>query len=452
MSRAGTSILTIALAALPAASLLPLRFSATLGAADELCSLQPAPTIALLRVERDTTLPYTPVRATPMSYSGVRQGPADSMLVAPGDPMPAARVRMLRMDTLTRQSLTAAGVTDSLPAAFITAAPYRADCRTIRYSDSIPFVVPGDVGFVRASLSPSEHWIDGTPVFVIRPVWHYPYPYRRALAFAATPDAHLASAEAMYGLTLTLEMPHRLDADARTEAGRARQNRARAWARENGAAAELEPARSMIRRAVLESDWEAARRIPSRLRGTYRVELALGGTRGTWFFRTHDKPGYRWDRADSLQSIAALVESPHIPGYRLAGLGAASMDSLPTAYPRGGVRGPLVWLGSSDRPTIRGDDSLLTLDGELMFQLGAAPEWLWTALEDLVPPPNARDSALMAGLNLPLERARLQPRIPLTLHLGALGGVRADTTLSIRGGPLRVILERVDTAALARPF
>ena len=449
MTRTGTSILTIALAALPAAALLPHRSSDAAGA---LCSMAPAPTIALLRIERDTTLPYTPVRVSPLSYSGVRQSPADSILVAPGDPMPAARVRMLRMDSLTRQSLIAAGVTDSLPAAYITAAPYRADCRTIRYMDTIPFVVPGEVGFVRASLLPSEHWIDGTPVFVIPQVWYYPYPHRRALAFAAAPDSPLASAEAMYGLSLTLEMPRRLDADARREAELARQDRARSWARQNVAAVELEPARSMIRRAILEPDWEAARRLTSRLRGTYRVELELGDTRGIWYFRTHDKPGYSWDRADSLQSVAALVETPTIPGYRLAGRADAYLDSLPTAYPRGGVRGPLIWLGSSDRPTTPGNDSLLELDGELMFHMGAAPESLWNALQDLVPPPSARDSAFMTRVNRPIERARLQPRIPLTLLLDTIGGVRADTSLSTGGGTLRVMLERVDSLALARPF
>ncbi len=452
MTSTATSILTIALAALPAAALLPHRSPATSNAAGALCSMAPAPTIALLRVERDTTLPYTPVRARPLAYSGVRQSPADSILVAPGDPMPAARVRMLRMDSITRQSLTAAGVTDSLPAAFITAAPYRADCRTIRYMDSIPFAVPGDVGFVRASLVPSEHWIDGTPVFVIQQVWNYPYPHRRGIAFAAAPGAPLASAEAMYRLTLTLETPRRLDADARKEAERARQGRAISWARENAAIAELEPARSMLRGAILAPDWEAARSLTSRLRGTYRVEVELGDTRGIWYFRTHDRPGYRWDRADSLQTIAALTDLPTVPGYRLVGLAAAYLDSLPTVYPRGAVRGPLIWLASSDRPTTPGNDSLRTLDAEFMFHMGAAPEGLWNALQDLIPPPSARDSAFMAQVNRPIERARLQPRIPLTLHLDSLGGVRADTSRSTRGGTLRMMLERVDTLAIARPF
>jgi hypothetical protein len=208
----------------------------------------------------------------------------------------------------------------------------------------------------------------------------------------------------------------------------------------------------MLRGAILGPDWEAARRLSSRLRGTYRVEFELGDARGIWYFRTHDKPGYRWDRADSLQTIPALLETPTIPGYRLAGLAAAHLDSLPNAYPRGGERGPLIWLGSSDRPTTSGNDSLLELDGEFMFQMSAAPELLWDALQDLARAPSASTSALMARLNQPIGRDRLQPQVPLTLHLDSLGGVRADTSLGTRGGTLRVTLERIDTVAIARPF
>lgn len=228
----------LALPAFVAAALL-LRLPASSGAADALCSLEPAPTIALLQVERDTTLPYAPARATPLSYSGVRQSPGDSLLVMPGDPMPAARVRMMRIDSATRRTLTAAGVTDSQPAAFIAAAPYRADCRTIRYTD---------------------------------------------------------------------------------------------------------------------------------------------------------------------------------------------------------------------RPTRPANDSRVVLPGELMFHMDAAPEPLWDAREALVRPPSRGDSLLMAQVNRPIERDRLQPRIPITVRLDANGGVRADTALAMRGGTLRVLLERVDTLAVVRPF
>jgi hypothetical protein len=414
--------------------------------------MSPGPVLALLRVERDTTLPHASVRSTPMSLLGVRPGRADSLLAMPGDPMPAARVRLLRMDSTTRQRLAVNGVRDSVPVAFIRAAPYRADCRTIRWTDSVPFTVAGEVGFVRAVLASADQWIGGAPVFVIAPAWSYPYPHRRGLAFGVTPDAPLASAEAMYDLVSALEIPPPPDAAARLAADSARRVRAIAWARANPAPAELEPARTMIRRAVLEPDWEVTRRLTSRLRGTYRVDVELGGERGTWFFRTHDRPGYVWRRADAMQTTAALLESPAVPGYQLAGLAGASRDALPTVYPRGGVRGPLVWLATADRPTTPGNESRLALPGELQFQLGAAPEWLWDALERLVPPQSAMDSALQVRLNRPIERPRRQPRISLTVRLDALGGVRADTAMDAGGRTIRVTLERVDTLSMRRPF
>ena len=73
--------------------------------------------------------------------------------------MPAARVTLLRVDSVTRQRLAEAGVRDSQPVAFITAAPYRADCRPVRWTDSVPFAVVGETGYVRATLTAPDQWI-----------------------------------------------------------------------------------------------------------------------------------------------------------------------------------------------------------------------------------------------------------------------------------------------------
>src|SRR5437763_1052949 len=81
--------------------------------------------------------------------------------------------------------------------ALVLAAPYRADCRTLRWTDTIPFAVPGETGFVRATLEPRDRWINGVPVLVIPDVWYYPYPRRRGLAFRATGNAPLTPAESM---------------------------------------------------------------------------------------------------------------------------------------------------------------------------------------------------------------------------------------------------------------
>ncbi|MDQ3998109.1 MAG: hypothetical protein M3303_13965 [Gemmatimonadota bacterium] len=384
--------------------------------------------------------------------SGVREGAEDSLLATPTTLMPAARVRLLQLDSTTRVVFAAHGITDSQPIAFIRAAPYRADCRTIRWTDTVPFVERGEVGYVRATLAPRERWIDGVPVLVIPDVWNYPYPRRRGLAFAVAPDAPLAPADAMFSLNAVLEMPRPGSGEERIAADSARRRRAAAWARANPAPAELEPVRTLVRRAVLAPDWQVAERIPSRLRGTYRVDLEVGGERSTWFFRTYDRPGYDWRDGDSLQTTAELLASPYVSGSRLMGYPAGSPESLPSASPSGVLRVPFVWLATADRPTAPGNDARRTLSGRLEFSLAAAPERLWNDLEALVPRQSARDSAMLTRLNRAIPRGRKQPQIPLTVRLDARGGIRADTTLVVGRRALRVVLERVDTLSIRRPF
>jgi hypothetical protein len=452
MTTLRTACLPLVATATLAATALPPETAPPLHAGTRLCTLAPGGTVALLRVEQDTTLPFAPAGAQVMLMSGVREGVGDSLLATPTTLMPAARVRLLQLDSTTRVIFAVHGITDSQPIAFIRAAPYRADCRTIRWTDTVPFVERGDVGYVRATLAPRERWIDGVPVLVIPDVWNYPYPRRRGLAFGVAPDAPLAPADAMFSLNAVLEMPRPGSAEVRIAADSARRTRAIAWARANPTPAELEPVRTLVRRAVLDPDWRVAERIPSRLRGSYRVDLEVGGERSTWFFRTHDRPGYGWRGGDSLQTTADLLASPYVSGYRLVGYAAGSPDSLPGASPRGPLRVPLVWLATADRLTAPGNDTRRALSGMLEFILAAAPERLWNDLEALVPRQSARDSAMLARLNRPIPRGSKQPQIPLTIRLDARGGIRADTTLVLGGRTLRVVLERVDTLSVRRPF
>jgi hypothetical protein len=446
------SLLLITAAALVSTATLLLKPQSLLFAETRLCTLVPSSTLAVLRVEEDTTLPFAPAALGAMSFSGVRAGAGDSLVATPATAMPAARVRLLQLDSITRAMLASHGVTDSQPIAFIRAAPYRADCRTIRWTDSLPFVVRGEVGYVRASLAPREQWIDGVPVLVIRDFWNYPYPRRRGLAFSSSPDAPLAPAQAMFSLNAVLEIPRSVSGQARIAADSARRTRALTWARGNPVTAELEPARTLVRRAVLDPDWRVAERVPSRLRGTYRVDIEVGGERSTWFFRTHDRPGYSWRGRDSLQTTAEMITSPYVSGYRLVGYAAGSPDSLFTPEPRSHLRRPLVWLATDDRPTTPGNDARHSLSGILEFTMAAAPEFLWDDLEGLVPRRTARDSALLAQLNRPIPRGEKQPQLPLSVQLDGRGGVRADTTLSIGGRHLRVVLQRIDTLSIKRPF
>lgn len=417
-----------------------------------LCTIVPGSTLAVVRVEQDTTLPFGPPAAQPMSSSGVRPGPGDSLLATAGTPMPAARVRLLEVDSATRAQLARHGVAATQPTAFIRAAPYRADCRTIRWTDSIPFVERGEIGFVRATLASREDWIDGVPLLVIRDAWNYPYPRRRGLAFRVAPDAPLAPAEAMFSLSAALEVPRSVGVDARIRADSARRTRGLAWARANPIAAELEPARTLVRRAVLDADWSAAELLPSRLRGTYRVDIRTGVEQSTWFFRTHDRPGYGWRGRDSLQTTASLLASPYVSGYRLVGYAAASLDSLSSSESRRPPRSPLVWLSTHDRPTVAGNDARRELSGILEFTMSATPEFLWNDLEPFVPRASPWDSAMRSQLKRPIARGEKQPQLPLSLQLDTRGGVRADTTLALGGRTLRVVLQRIDTLSIRRPW
>lgn len=416
------------------------------------CTLAPGSALALLRVEKDTTLRFAPAGIQPMSGSGVGASARDSLLATPETPMPGARVRLLQLDSATRALLASQGVTDAQPIAFIRAAPYRADCRTIRWTDPVPFAVPGEVGYVRATLAPRDQWIDGAPLLVIPDGWNYPYPRRRGLAYAAASDATLAPASAMFSLNTLLEMPRPRVAASLIAADSAKRARALEWARANAAAAELEPVRQIVRRSVLESDWRVAERGPSRLRGTYRVDFEIGDQRGTWYFRTHDRPGYGWRGPDSLQTTAELIASPYTGGYRLVGYAAATPDASFSSGARGMPRPPIVWLATFDRPTAPGNDARRVLRGMLEFTLVATPETWWNDLEALVPRMSERDSTALARMGRPLERGEKQPQLPLTVQLDANGGVRADTTLNVRGRALRVVLQRLDTLSIRRPF
>lgn len=419
--------------------------SATPALRAALCSLPPGPTMAVVRVDQDTTLPFAVSRSEAMSASRTgREG--DAYLATDGTLMPAARVRVLQLDSVTRAILGAAGITNSQPAAFLRAAPYRADCRTVRWTDTIPFVVRGEVGFVRGTLAPTEQWVEGVPVIIVADAWNYPYPRRRGLVFRVPPDAPLASPQAVFSLTVLLDAaPPGLAGDS------ARRARALAWARAHPAAAELEPVRNRIRQAVLEPDLRVASAAPSRLRGTYRVDLEVGGERVTWYFRTHERPGYSWHGGDPAQSTAALVAAPYISGYRLVGYSGPTPDSIPATMLRPPAQTPLVWLAISDRPTKPGNAERRTLHGVFEFIMSAAPESMWDALELFVPKMNPVDSMMLTRVQRLVPRSRKQPQIPLTLRLDARG-IHADTVLRVAGRELKLRLERTDTLSNTRPF
>ena len=404
------------------------------------CSMLSGPTRAVIRIERDTMLPSAGVAISPLSFSNVRV--QDSLLARPGTPMPGARVRILRVDSATRSEVVRQGGTPDV--GFIRVFVYGAGCEPLRWTDTTRFVSPGEVGYINATLAPREQWIGNAPLLIVH---SRPYP-----GFGTGTGEQLASPAMLFDFAEAMDLPDAKSEDEALAFNLERRRRALAWARAHLEAAELEPLRASIRDAVVSMDWGDAERIPSRLRGTYRVDVESGDRRGTWFFRTHERPSYGWRGRDSMQfTTAGLLASPHIAGYRLVGYGAGSVDSIITTLPRGG-KYPLVWLATSDRPTAPGNDARRELKGTFEFVLAAAPESLWDIVEPLVPPMRPADSAFYARLGRPRERERQQAMIPVTVRIDKNGGVRADTTVSVGTHRIRIMLQRLDTVATKRPW
>jgi hypothetical protein len=415
------------------------------------CSLAPGGTTALLKVERDTLLPLISARQSPMMSSaapaGGRATIADTLI------MPAARVRLLNVDDATRAQFRAAGISDTQPSAYIVAAPYGSDCRTLPWSDTVTFAVPGEIGYVRATLAARSHWIGNVPKLVIPDYGSYPYP-RRGRPYGVPVSAPLAPAAALFDVQRLLDRPIFTTRPSESElddAGRARAARVMAWARSNLPHAELEPIRTLVRDAVLETDWRVAQRTSSQLRGTYRVELHANATTYTWYFRTESQLAYRWD-GERQRTTAELLSSPHIGGYRMVGYAAESLSALTGDLGSGRNRRPLVWLVVNDRPTTPGNEARREFTGMLEFMQSATAEAAWDALAPFTPPLSVADSTILARMGRPLPRGNRQPRLPITVRLGASESVRADSTWVNAGRRLRVVLTRMDTTTTRRTF
>lgn len=415
------------------------------------CTMAPAKSKLLLRIDRDTTLTYSLVAAPALSYSGVQPSAYDSLLAGPDTPMPAARVSLLQVDLATRAELRAHGVSDTLHVAYIRAAPYRADCRTIRYIDSVPWVVPGDTGFARATLAPREAWLNNIPVFVISAAWDYPFPRQSASLQWYAPTGRRASAREMYSFVTAVEAGNN-ESGLMSLYDSASRERALTWARTYPVAAETEPIRRTISQGVLVNDIQTVRNTPSRLRGTYRVTMTSGTTRVQWVFRTVTSAAYSWTEIDTARTTASIVANPHVSGTRLVGYAASSTDSLPLETPRGSAMRtiPLVWMSTTNRPSAAGDDTARTFHGELMFKRTAAPEAIWDALDPFVPAPSAIDSlaiARLAAMNNRRPRAEEQPRIPMTWTVDQNGVVRGTKIVAPGEQPLDVVVELISSVA-----
>ena len=263
------------------------------------CSLAPSPSILLLTVIRDTVLRhgFENDRSQDRGWPGVKYADANSL-------MPAASVQLLDADSATRTLLAIGGNTMSAPV-FILAAPYAPDCRTIEWTDTVPWVLPGDSDFARATLLPKDIWIDGRAMF----------------------DFELA-----------------MDAAARSgssgDQGESNQrDSAISWVKRNTAAAELEPLCTRIADMV-SIRTRSGDELPTRLRGSYRISVrALDGAKPSSFnvfFRSSMARSTSWREREEQRAIADILASRSPISSVLTGVVKASRDSLPLEVVFGG--------------------------------------------------------------------------------------------------------------------
>ena len=408
------------------------------------CTMHPGRSMLLVRVDHATREGIPATTWKPAPGAGLGSPGWDSLLATPDTPMPTARVTVLRADSATRAAFSRAGIEGERPSAIIRAAPFRHDCRAVRWTSAEPWVQVGDTGYLRGTLALRDGLADSVPLFFVAFSWNYPYPFQRGLLYRTPPDEPIAAPDAVYSLDSALE----LGAMEPRPAGvydSLRRARGLAWLRTHLEVADLAPIRSRIRTAILDADWARVQQVPSRFRGSYLVTMQSDGVRGSWFFRTHNRPGYGWSEAPG-RSAAQLLASPYVAAYSLAGHATRTRGELRRSSPGYEENVPKMWLSAADAPTAPGNEGRLVLPGMLEFELAAAPEPLWDVLADFIPTPDPRDAQFHAAI--PLKDR--QPRLPITLRLGAAGGVRGDTTLLANGRQLRVRLERLDTLSLPR--
>ncbi len=390
-------------------------------------------------------------RGAPQALSSTSSRGADSMLATAETLMPSARVSLLQLDSASRSVLASVGITDTQPRAYIQAAPYGADCRTIRPTDTTAWTQAGDTGYVVATLAPRDQWVDGIPVLVIPDMWNYPYPRNTGLTTYPPSPPPYASPDALFSFgERVTPAPDWYSVD-KVPADTIR-SRVSAWARAHVVQRELEPIRSRIRNLVSGADFERISTTPSRFRGTYRIHLRDDDSSATWQFRTVDRPAYRWGAIEVAQTIADIIEAPFVPGYSLVGYAADSAGIVPVVSPRGAAERRLVWLSVADRPSAPGNDTTRVLAAMVEFVRVGAPVSIWDALDVYVRRLPAADSAFIARAGVVRTRADDQPRLPLTLRIGRDGSIAGDTTLVRDGRRLRVTLTRVDTVSVRRPF
>ena len=422
------------------------------------CTLQPGTTRALVQIDQDTLLPLVGAQVSATSFSRLPARPGDPELATADTPMPSARVRITRLDPATRAQLRAEGINTPEPVAYLQARPYGADCSTIVWRDTAPWVRRGDDGYVVARLAPRRFWVGGAPVFVVSETWQYPYPARRGLLGIAALDpvalqGPLSSAAAMFDFEEQMG-PVRdvLGYGSNDSSGG---TRAIAFARSHPDDSERQPLRDLIRESVLRPEFARVRTLTSRFRGTWQVRLTTGDSSVTYWFRTPRQAFSAWQAADSGRSTADILRNPFVGGYVLLGYPAPVRDSLPpandsTRRPPGGL-----WLSVADRPGMPSNERQERIAMQLEFRLRTVPAWVWPVLDDYPRLRSRADSIFSARVRSRsvVPRADQQAQFPMiTLRRGAGDVYSADTTFVRNQRTLRLTVTRVDSLSIRNTF
>jgi hypothetical protein len=217
--------------------------------------------------------------------------------------------------------------------------------------------------------------------------------------------------------------------------------------------AELRPLRDMIRQAVLRPEFDRVRLSPSRLRGTYELQLSTPDSNVTFWFRTTERAAYSWRDVHSIGTSAELVRNPYLSGYQLLGYPAATRDSVPSDGDNLDARtSQTLWFSVADRPGMPGNGNQALIRAELEFRLPTTPQWLWPTLDAYLRRVSAVDSVLMARSRFAIPRDQAQAQLSMQLHVDANGNGHVDTTLISNGRRLRIRLQRHDTIGVRNPF
>jgi len=439
-------VLVLPCAALLAGTLPPRNASSALR-----CTMVEGP-LAMLGVVADTLQrPLVSVQAQAMSASyGLPPGPGAEW--TPESPMPTAVVRVSGLNPAARDSLAALGVTDATPTVVVQARPYGADCRTLLWTDSQPWVVPTDAPqyFSSLQLAPRQAWIDGRPTFVVQGGWQTPYPQRLsglAAGLMAPPTYRELAAPLTRDSLLPAATMFSYDSAVRRAGPRQPPavDDVLAWARANRAAADREPMRSRIKRALLNADLERARPMTSAFAGTWQLLVRRDDEVWGADFRTRAYPQSVW--YDDEVSVLELIDGAGITGYSLSAYGAGPDGALPTDWrvamrpSAPGVRPATFTLAVADRITAVASSPPDEMRGELRFQRRSVPEAMWSVLDPWV---QRRDTTLPWPARLPPPtEADDVVRLPLTLR--RVGGLwRAE----LREGSARVAVQWVSDEVL----